>query len=563
MKKLLTVGVIVLFLSVSVIPSTSTTDVKQIAIPASSGNTLYVGGSGPGNYSKIQDAIDNASDGDTVFVYNGTYQQERIRINKVIKLLGEDKNTTIIDGEFSDVIIRVTSSDITVRGFTLQNCYEDGFGKAIWIWNKSSIINNIYIVDCIIKNCDGGIDYTNIAKILITNCYFHHIRSQTAWGKDSSNVKISKCISRNNGVNWGGGWVTPGTFEFGVFDFDAGCSDVEIFDCTLYDNKGFSICFWSGNNVDVYQNQIYRNSWWGVQFYATAALNNIDFHDNHIYENYHTGVFVSGVTDPGIEIHNNNISANGHAQEFSDGGIYLQSCDDCVTIQDNIISSNDGFGIYPKNGHVIIGNDIERNTEYGIYIPHHEHISVKNNNIRENKEGIYIGYNSNTISGNIISDNECGINLSGNRNVIVNNEISGNEEGIKLQGNQNFVEGNKISSNNFLKNTRDALFRFWYASPRPIDITLNENYWNRARILPKPIFGVLELRRLNLTIPWACFDWHPAKQPNDIDQDYNIPITKHVSCSEGGEESNKVWIEENIISSSNSPPLLVKKVKFY
>jgi len=34
---------------------------------------LYVGGNGPNNYTKIQDAIDDARDGDTVFVFNGTY----------------------------------------------------------------------------------------------------------------------------------------------------------------------------------------------------------------------------------------------------------------------------------------------------------------------------------------------------------------------------------------------------------------------------------------------------------------------------------------------------------
>ncbi|MCK4443471.1 MAG: hypothetical protein KAW09_02940, partial [Thermoplasmata archaeon] len=35
--------------------------------------TLFVGGSGPGNYTTIQGAIDAASLQDTVFVYNGTY----------------------------------------------------------------------------------------------------------------------------------------------------------------------------------------------------------------------------------------------------------------------------------------------------------------------------------------------------------------------------------------------------------------------------------------------------------------------------------------------------------
>ena len=41
-------------------------------------STYYVGGSGGGNYSSIQDAIDDASDGDTVFVYNGIYNENII-----------------------------------------------------------------------------------------------------------------------------------------------------------------------------------------------------------------------------------------------------------------------------------------------------------------------------------------------------------------------------------------------------------------------------------------------------------------------------------------------------
>jgi len=48
----------------------------------SRGNWLYVGGSGPGNYTGIQQAIDNASAGDTVFVFNGTYVGH-LNINKV------------------------------------------------------------------------------------------------------------------------------------------------------------------------------------------------------------------------------------------------------------------------------------------------------------------------------------------------------------------------------------------------------------------------------------------------------------------------------------------------
>jgi len=45
----------------------------------------------------IQDLIDNASDGDTIYIPSGIYY-ENIIINKAINLIGEDKDTTIIDG---------------------------------------------------------------------------------------------------------------------------------------------------------------------------------------------------------------------------------------------------------------------------------------------------------------------------------------------------------------------------------------------------------------------------------------------------------------------------------
>ncbi|HEC75756.1 MAG TPA: hypothetical protein ENI33_00660, partial [Thermoplasmatales archaeon] len=83
-------------------------------------STLYVGGTGAGNYSKIQYAIDNASDGDTIFVYNGTYY-ENVVINKSISLIGEDKNTTIIDGNNSGDVVYVGADGVNISDFTIRN----------------------------------------------------------------------------------------------------------------------------------------------------------------------------------------------------------------------------------------------------------------------------------------------------------------------------------------------------------------------------------------------------------------------------------------------------------
>jgi len=51
---------------------------------------LYVGGSVPNNYTTIQSAIDDAVDGDTVFVYDDSSPyREHLLIETSINLLGE------------------------------------------------------------------------------------------------------------------------------------------------------------------------------------------------------------------------------------------------------------------------------------------------------------------------------------------------------------------------------------------------------------------------------------------------------------------------------------------
>ncbi len=123
------IGILFLFLGTNIIPSTAHNVAEQSTLPTVTGNTFYVGGNGPGNYSKIQDGVNNASDGDTVFVYRGTYY-ENIDIDKIINLIGEDKNITIIDGggKHDVICIHNDNDGVTLSGFTIQNSgnYTDG-----------------------------------------------------------------------------------------------------------------------------------------------------------------------------------------------------------------------------------------------------------------------------------------------------------------------------------------------------------------------------------------------------------------------------------------------------
>jgi len=57
----------------------------------------------PALITKIQDAIDLAIDGDTIYVYSGFYQ-ENLVVSKSVIIRGEDREKTIIDGDGWDVV---------------------------------------------------------------------------------------------------------------------------------------------------------------------------------------------------------------------------------------------------------------------------------------------------------------------------------------------------------------------------------------------------------------------------------------------------------------------------
>ena len=84
------------------------------------------------HFKTITVAIENASDGDTIFVYNGIYYQyENIQINKSISLIGENKYDTIIDGRYivpeeysslgASIVCIFRTKGVTISGFTIQN----------------------------------------------------------------------------------------------------------------------------------------------------------------------------------------------------------------------------------------------------------------------------------------------------------------------------------------------------------------------------------------------------------------------------------------------------------
>ena len=134
-------------------------------INGSSAKTLYVGGTGPNNYTSIQNAIDDAYPGDTIFVYSGIYRENiDIGFKKDIKVIGEDKYTTIIDGGGNGSVIKLShyscpTINVTIEGFTIRN---GSYG--ILCDGDYNIIRN-----CIIYDNEVGI-YCRGEHNVITQC---------------------------------------------------------------------------------------------------------------------------------------------------------------------------------------------------------------------------------------------------------------------------------------------------------------------------------------------------------------------------------------------------------
>jgi parallel beta-helix repeat protein len=186
----------VLILCVTGSFSFSSAQLMERSVAMNSSQILYVGGSGPGNFSKIQDAVDNASDGDTVFVYDDSAPYyESIIINVSIHLLGENRNTTSIEG--GNHAISIVVDGVTVSGFRISNVGDFWNCCGFYVISEGNNISDNNIINNLRMNGIflAGASYNTISGNLIENNRFHGIRMEYA----SHNIILNNVIVNNRG----------------------------------------------------------------------------------------------------------------------------------------------------------------------------------------------------------------------------------------------------------------------------------------------------------------------------------------------------------------------------
>ena len=191
-------GIILMLLFLSSIPFAS-------SINISTNKIIYVDDDGGADYTKIQDAIDNSNDFDTIFVYFGFYR-ENIFIHKSIKLIGENMEATIIDGggtsEKDCIFILADANNVEISDFTIQNSGDGDsggdFDSGIDIRSNNNIIKNSNISN----NGNLGIQIFNSDGNNISNNLFYNNDRAGIEAENSNNNIISNNIFINN-KEWG------------------------------------------------------------------------------------------------------------------------------------------------------------------------------------------------------------------------------------------------------------------------------------------------------------------------------------------------------------------------
>ncbi len=397
----ITIGILLLLIGTTFFPVTA----QISSVEFSSGNWFYVGGNGLGNYTEIQDAIDDASDGDTIFVYNGTYIGYVV-INKAITLLGQEKNSTIINGYFAFTISIVVDS-VSLSGFTIFNNATRGEG--VRIDSSNNIISNTII------------DIPNDRIRL----YGHN---NTFAGNTIENTYLF--VSGDDNL------ITNNVFS------------------NTYPNP-FTDDIYGIYLMDGWDNIIAQNSFFNSGVYI--SLENIC--DNTVTDNivnnkpllYYSDQANLILDDPAgqiILVNCTNISIQNQEIMNTTVGIQIIQSSSCVISSNALLGNQYGICLNGWNN-LLLTNNISNNY-FGLELSGHNN-AVYRNTLSTNREGIYFDdTDNNTLLDNIIISNQKSflLDYGSDSNNIFNNTILYNTEAIQISGDRNHITGNIIEHNN-------------------------------------------------------------------------------------------------------------------
>ena len=328
-----------IFMNVFVIKKSNAQETRFIYVD----NAFYPHRDGSPEYplASIQEAIDKANDGDTIYVFGGSYTENLI-INKKLKLWGSvERGDTIIDSRF-DVryFVQITAEQVEFQSFTIAD-------------TRGILTSPI-----------GALLGIKASNVVVQSNNINHSSAYGIYVDPASNGNF---ISGNNINDTKNGIVISSSFNNDIVDntlsnctdsaiYLFSCSNNRIYENVLFDNL-IGIKVSDSTNTNVSNNTITASDLYGI-FIDNNRLDIIN--NNILYNNIGYGMYLNLFDG---EIFENNFDNNSR-------GITLAGSN--CKIYDNYISNSTGTGIYTissSHSHIIYLNKLIDNSknaqEYG------------------------------------------------------------------------------------------------------------------------------------------------------------------------------------------------------
>ncbi|MBS7632112.1 right-handed parallel beta-helix repeat-containing protein, partial [Candidatus Bathyarchaeota archaeon] len=237
----------------------------------------------PSAFQTIQQAINNESvqTGDLIYVRNGTYIED-VHVNKSVRIIGEDPETTIVEGASGDVF-RISVDNVVISNLTIKTDVATTTGIKIEPGSDNNLISYNKITAC-----DIGVDlYLSYGNLLANNTFFGNQLCAVYLTSSTGNVFSNNEIFNNNN----------GFFVYGSVNnwFE---------DNNVYSNIGYGIAYvFSSNNI-AFGNTLANNS--VGMFCSTGSRDNLAYHNNFV-NNRESNV---DINDPQPNAWNNDFEGN-------------------------------------------------------------------------------------------------------------------------------------------------------------------------------------------------------------------------------------------------------------
>ena len=423
--------------------------------------TIYVP---EGGNQTIQQAVNNATAGDTIIVHDGTYH-ENVNVDGVAHLTIRSENGTanciVNASDSNDYVFEVSRDYMNISGFTIENA--TGQGR-----------RGIYL---------GGAAHCNISDNIVSNNY--------------GGIRLESSSYNNitgNNVSW-----NTGTGIL-VIHSDAGYNNITDNIADHNGHNGIEIVR-SGNCI-VENNTANENNNSGIYLFDDSESN--DIIGNTANSNREYGIHLCSGSDNNFITNN---TANDNTEEEGSKGIVIEESSN-NTLTHNVANGNREIGFWVYND--ALNNTLINNTAtfnlVGIWLENNAYNNSLTNNTANNniETGIYLDTSSNnTVTNNTANSNDkVGIYLdSANHNNITCNWVAYNEQrGFYLSGGS---MGNNISYNNIMTNGVSAndSWHYNFYNNQSDDVNATNNYWATDN---------------STIIAESIYDWHDDQSKGNV-----------------------------------------------